>query len=363
MPDIIYWHAINCLSKIGPRRFSLLYSHFNTMEAAWKAGKSELSAAGIDTETARYIIDSRKKINPEALFAALSATKIRVVTIRDKIYPALLLTIADPPPVLYYRGALPNNNDFLIAVVGSRKHSSYGKRCTEVIVKDLAREGIKIVSGLAIGIDAIAHTACLENNTPTFGIVPGGVDKIYPACNSGLANRIIRCGGIISEFPPQSTPAPHAFHQRNRIISGLARGVVVIESGLKSGTRITAAHALEQNREVFAVPGNIFSVHSRGCNKLIQEGGAKLVASAEEIMDEFKSFVPRRNKLFPKTPARGSLTDTQQQIAVYLGRSGATIDKLVRLTKLETNVVLSNISEMEILGIINRSGNDYYLNI
>lgn len=228
------------------------------------------------------------------------------------------------------------------------------------IVSGLIYKGISIVSGFAIGIDTIAHQTCLDAHFPTWAVLPCGLDSIYPACNQRLVKRLLENGGgLISEYPLGSTAKPYSFQARNRIISGMSLGVVIIEAGLRSGTSITANHALDQNREVFAIPGDIFRSCSAGCNSLIQRGEAKLICDAEDVLIEFPDL-----KLEEKTRSVNkfsSLPLDQRLIIKCLSDSSAPIDKLTRLTKLETNVVLANLTELELNGLVRRSDDQYYV--
>ena len=374
MLEAVYCHAFNSIRDIGPGNLRLLYRHFNTMEAAWKASQEDLARSGITKIAIKKILAHRKKFRPEREFAHLTKTGIRTTTIGESTYPSLLRAIYDPPLILYWRGSIigsiagDNRENSPLAVVGSRKATAYGIRCVKKIVRELACAGIPVVSGLALGIDTAVHRICLECGGSTYAVLPCGIDSVYPATNRDLAKKIAANGGLTTEFPPTTVPAAHSFYQRNRLISGLCRGVIIIEAGVASGTRITARFALEQNREIFAVPGDIFSPYSAGPNTLIRNSEARLVVSAEDILAELPEYAAKNVSLESKelnekrqTLALVNLTEEQRQIAPYLAGLGASIDKLVRLTKLETNVVLAIISEMELTGIIEKSGNRYHL--
>lgn len=368
MLEAVYCHALNS-TGIGPGNLRSLYSHFNTMEAAWKANREDLTRSGITKLAIKKISEHRKTFRPEREFARLAATGIKTTAIGEKTYPTLLRNIYDPPLILYWRGSIIDGGKESnpLAVIGSRKATAYGIRCVKKIVRELICAGIPIVSGLALGIDTEVHRTCLDSGGSTYAVLPCGIDSVYPACNRALAKKIAATGGLTTEFPPGTAPAAHSFHQRNRLISGFCRGVIIIEAGVASGTRITARFALEQNREIFAVPGDIFSIQSAGPNSLIRNGEAKLITSAKDILAELPEYADRTASLESNKERRGlllaSLTDEQRQIALHLAGLGASFDKLVRLTKLETNVVLAAISEMELAGMVIRSGNQYHLNI
>ncbi len=356
-----YWNAINNIPCIGPARFNKLYRYFNTMEEAWKANFKKLLAAGLDQKSALKFIVYRKKINPAQKMEELKTRGIKMTILSNHDYPALLKEIPLPPAVLYYVGRLPKPREILIAVVGSRKFSSYGKHCVEKIAGDLTLRGIRIISGMAIGIDTLSHKICLKNGRATFAVLGCGLDQIYPASNQQLAQEIIQNGGLMSEYPPGFKVFKQNFYARNRIISGLSQGVVIIEAHLKSGTFITANHALDQNREVFAVPGEIFAQSSQGCHRLIQ-AGAKLVTSAQDILEEFRIPLPdgKENSSF-ESSVRKPRNKTQNKIMDFLSPQPIPIDKLIFLTKLETNVLLANLTEMELDGLVKKNGEEYYL--
>ncbi|MDD5295073.1 MAG: DNA-processing protein DprA, partial [Patescibacteria group bacterium] len=283
MENLKYWVALNKFQKFGPIRFKKLLKYFlpedGRLENAFRAGLPELLKAGVEENIAEEFIATRREIDPDRLIAKIIKEDIKIMAITDKSYPALLNEIYNPPPLIYYKGELDLKNDFTLAVVGTRKFTAYGEQITDYLVKDLAANGLTIASGLALGIDSLAHLATLATGGKTIAVLGSGLDRenIYPSQNRYLADKIIASGGaIMSELPLGTPPLRHNFPQRNRLISGLSLGTLVIEAGEKSGALITAAYALEQNREVFAVPGHIHSPVSAGPNKLIKEG-AKVV--------------------------------------------------------------------------------------
>lgn len=356
-----YWNAINNISCIGPARFNKLYSHFSTMKEAWEANSEQLLQSGLDGRTVSTFISSRNKIDPNEKIAKLNYYGIKMITIKSPNFPSLLKEIPRPPAILYYLGRLPKPSEILMAVVGSRKFSFYGKRCAEKIAGDLALRGIPIISGMALGIDTIAHRACLKNNQATFAVLGCGLDQVYPASNAQLAQAIIKNGGLISEYPLGYGALKQNFHARNRLISGLSHGVVIVEAHLRSGTFITANHALDQNREVFAIPGEIFSQSSKGCHQFIQNG-AKLITSAQDILEEFRIPSPQnKEKALEKSLKLKPANAIQEKIMEFLSPQPISIDKLVFLTKLEINVLLANLTEMEVNGLIKKTGEECYL--
>ena len=286
-PQSKYFNAFNLIEGIGPITFKKILNHFNHLSNAWSSNINEFNQIGLNKSVIEQIRIKRPKINPDWEMEKLLKENIDLITIQDKNYPKLLKEIYAPPALLYIKGNLEPNDKISIGIVGTRNPSSYGNQITPLITKDLSNFGLTIISGLAKGIDTLAHQATLNANGRTIAVLGTGIDKksIYPAINIQLAEEITHKGALISEFPIGTQPAAQNFPQRNRIISGLSLGVLVIEASEKSGSLITARNALEQNRDVFAIPGNVFSINSLGPNKLIKMG-AKLVSQANDIIEE-----------------------------------------------------------------------------
>jgi len=286
--DLKYWVAISHLPGIGPQRFAKLYSYFPSLEHAWQASLLDLKQAGLEDNIARNFLKNKADINPDQCLQKMNQEKIYVITIKDNQYPKLLKEIYSPPALLYCRGQFNHQFDNLaVAVVGTRRFTSYGRQATQKLVTDLAAQNISIVSGLALGIDTLAHQTALTQQGRTIAVLGCGLarEDIYPKVNQPLADQIVSNQGLLlSEYPIGTLPLKQHFPQRNRIVSGLCRGVVIIESPERSGSLITTTLALEQNREVFAVPGNIFYANSQGPHNLIKMG-AKLVSSADDILE------------------------------------------------------------------------------
>jgi len=281
--------------------------------------------------------------------------EIKTIAIKDKNYPKLLKEIKDPPKVLYVKGEiLPNENCF--AIVGTRRFSSYGKQVTLEIAADLAEAGLIIVSGLAPGIDTFSHQAVLEGNKRTIAVLGTGLDEksIYPQSNIGLAKKIIESGGcLISEYPPGTRGTQFTFPQRNRIISGISLGVLVIEAKEKSGALITADWAFKQGRKVFAIPGSIYSSNSRGCHILIKRG-AKLVENANDILKELNLPLKELSSFYKgETPEENLILETLKEEAFY-------IDKIIEKTGLPVATVASILAILEIKGKIRNLGGNVY---
>lgn len=277
-------------------------------------------------------------------------------TIEDEIYPESLKNIFVPPKKIYYKGNLDLLKDEkMIAVVGTRNCSEYGKICCENIVKKLTQAGVTIVSGLALGVDSIAHKECLENNGRTIAVIGTGVDIVYPASNIFLWKKIEENGLILSEFELGTKPFKQNFPQRNRIIAGLTRATIVIESKEKGGSLITADMALEYGRDIYAVPSNIFNENSKGCNNLIRDSRAKLLTSADEILEDYSWILVEENEKNLE-----NYTEIQKNILSALS-SEKTLDKLVQELNLQLGTILSEIMELEIAGMIKSLAGGKYI--
>lgn len=288
-PNAKYFNAFNLIENIGPIAFKKILSYFKSIDIAWKAGIDEFRKAGLNQKTIEEIKKRRCKIDPNHEMRRLEKEKIGLITIKDESYPRPLKEIYAPPMVLYVKGNFDLEKEPGLAVIGTRTPSYYGEKTTPLIISQLRKTNLTVVSGLAKGIDSLAHQSALKNKMKTIAVLGTGLDSesVYPRANKNLAQEISENGALISEFPIKTKPTPQNFPQRNRIISGLSLGVLVIESSEKSGTMITIKNAIEQNRDIFAVPGNINSENSKGPNYLIKKG-AKLVSGANDILEELK---------------------------------------------------------------------------
>ena len=282
-----YFNAFNLIDNIGPIAFKKILNYFGSLNIAWKSEINEFKQAGLNQFTIEQIRKQRPNINPDYEMERLEKEKIKIITIQDESYPKLLKEIYAPPAILYIRGSFKPSDKFSLGVVGTRKLSNYGQQITPKITSELSQSGLTIISGLAKGIDTIAHQAAIDNNGRTIAVLGSGIDSksVYPAINKYLAEKITENGAVISEFPINTKPLAQNFPQRNRIVSGLSLGILVIEAPEKSGAMITARNALEQNRDVFAIPGDILSNNSMGPNNLIKMG-AKLVTKTNDILEE-----------------------------------------------------------------------------
>ncbi len=284
-----------------------------------------------------------------------------VVTIFDEDYPIMLKEITLPPHILYCRGSINNIDNLSIAVVGSRKATSYGKWAAEKFTRELSELGVNIVSGLAAGIDAVSHKTALKSGAKTIGVIGCGIDVVYPKINEQLYNEIAeRDGAVITEYPFGMQPMPNNFHDRNRIISGLSHGVLVIEAQERSGTLITAGHAADQGREIFAVPGNIDSIYSKGTNALIRDG-AKITTTLNDIIEEIPMLKEKSAK--NKNIDLKSLSSDEMKIIECLLSGNNTVYEIAAKTGLDVPILLSFLTFLEMKGkIVQISGNRFALN-
>lgn len=355
--NIKYHVGFNRISGIGRVRLGQLEKYFNSLKAAWLAPARELKNAGLDENTVAAIVRQRDSVSPDTEMEKLSRLNIQTVSLYDEAYPARLKEIYDCPPLLYIKGTITASDDISLAVVGTRRATAYGKQVTEEIITELARNKVTIVSGLARGIDTAAHKAALEAGGRSIAVLGGGLDAIYPSENTALAAEITRNGAIISEYPVGSRPRPENFPRRNRILSGLSLGVLAIEAGEASGALITANLALEQNREVFAIPGNIFSPYSCGTNRLIQEG-AKMVTNYKDILEELNlTEIARQLEMREVLP----VTETEKLILDKLGTEPCHIDQLCRTSGLPAATVSGMLTMLEIKGLARQIGAQNYI--
>ncbi len=359
--ELKYFNALNLFPEIGAIRFKKLMAYFPTMADAWQAGENELRQAGLDEKLSQKIMGERDKIDPDKEFTKLTKKRISLITIKDEEYPKLLKEIYDPPAVLYIKGQIKPEDEFSLAIVGTRKPTPYGIQVAEELTHKLSTAGLTIVSGLAFGIDTISHKACLENNKRTIAVVGSGIDQqsVYPTANRNLAERISDNGAVISEYPIGTSAMPYHFPARNRIISGISLGTLVIEAAEKSGTFLTANHALGQNRQVFAVPGPIYSKYSVGPNNLIKMG-AKLVNDVQDILEELNlTNAPQYQE------ARKIIPDNKEEEIILEILSAANepihIDKIIIQAKLDSPVISATLSLMEIKGKVRNLGGMNYV--
>jgi DNA processing protein len=352
-----YWVGFSRVPGIGPVRLRVLLDHFGDVRQAWEASVATLQALGFDRRTIETFVTLRSKMNLAAELERVSKLGVTLLTWDSPNYPSLLRNIPDPPPVLYIKGKLLPRDEWGLAVVGTRRATVYGREATRSLVGGLAASGVTIVSGLAYGIDTFAHRTALEAGGRTIAVLGSGVDIIYPAENRKLAGLITSNGAVVSEYPLGTQPEGGNFPRRNRIISGLSLGVLVVEGSKRSGAMITADYAAEQGREIFAVPGNILSPKSAGPNQLIQQG-AKLVTTIGDILEELNLTM-----VTEQAEAREIIPDNETEAVLleHLSAEPIHVDELGRATGLPISQVASTLTLMELKGKIRQVGGMNYV--
>lgn len=355
--EIKYWVGFSFIPGIGRVRLNQLETYFGNLESAWNAPAPELKKARLDDTVVRAVVSWRPRLSLDDEMEKMERNGVQTLTWRDEKYPARLKEIYDYPPILYVKGEIIPADEWCLAVVGTRRATVYGKQVTEEIVSDLARNNITIVSGLARGIDTVAHEAALEAGGRTIAVSACGLDTIYPSENANLAKRIIENGAVISEYPLGTKPKPEYFPRRNRILSGMSLGTLVTEAGESSGALITADLALEQNRDVLAVPGSVFSPSSVGTNNLIKQG-AKLVQTCQDILEELNLRAVAQQLEFKEIiPA----SDTESLLLKKLSAEPSHIDEICAGSGLPVSTVSSTLAMMELKGLVKSAGSMKYI--
>jgi DNA processing protein len=350
--DIRFWLILRAIPGIGDIRFRYLIDQFGLPEAVLRASLSELSEVkGIDRKLAQVILEVQHKFDPEKEIALAKQDNVDIITYLDPEYPSHLKTIFDYPSLLYIQGKVLPEDTQAIAIIGSRRATTYGALTARKLAQDLVLGGVTIVSGFARGIDTEAHLGALGSHGRTIAVLGNGIDVCYPQENKVLRDKIIHAGSIISEFPMGTPPEAPNFPRRNRIISGLSLGVVIVEASDKSGALLTAEHALDQNRLVFAVPGNVTAATSRGTNKLIQQG-AKLVTDANDILVEIGLMLEQKPEQLKPTPAYDGLPIAQRKIIEILSAEPMHVDQITTSTQLAPAQLAQFLLELELKGFI-----------
>ena len=360
MSDPKFWIALSDVPDIGPVTAKKLLAIYKKPEAVFKAPYKELAnIRGIGPAKAKNIEGYSEWGKIDAQLKKLDATGIKIITFSNKDYPETLKNIEDAPIALYIKGTIQKEDRYAVAVVGSRKYSPYGKLAAEKLSSELSSMGFTIVSGMARGIDTLAHTAAINSGGRSIAVLGSGIDVPYPPENRGLMEKLAASGCVISEFPPGTLPERENFPKRNRIISGLSLGVLVVEATADSGSLITASCALEQGKEVFAVPGNINSANSKGTNELIKKG-AKLVQSAEDVIEELapilKGYIRTREK------ANIELSVEEKRLCDIMTAEPKHVDMLSRESKMPAQKVLGILLSLELNGIAKQAeGKKFFL--
>ncbi len=360
-PHHLYWIGFNLVKGVGPSRIRLLLGHFGSLDKAWAASRSELIDAGMSSKLAACIARLRIETDLDQVCRRLQEEGVCVVCWEDADYPRRLREIDQPPPVLYYRGKFSTEDMWAVAVVGTRRATSYGRQVAAELGAFLANNGVTVVSGLARGIDTIAHSAAMSAGGRTLGVLGCGVDYIYPPENRRLAIDMVESGRgmLISDYPVGTLPEGPNFPPRNRIISGLSLAVVVIEAGERSGALITANFALEQGREIFAVPGNITAPQSVGTNRLICNGAHPYIRPPDvlEILEWVRVVqYPERKRSVPDP-------GVEQSIYALLQTEAFHLDELSIKLALPVDKVSGSLTKMELKGLVRRTDGMKYISV
>jgi DNA processing protein len=357
LSDPRYWIGFNLVKGIGAVRLQALIDHFGDLQIAWRSAPQDLRAAGLSPKLVERFLDVRAGIDLDGLYSKLETQNVRVLTWEDEAYPTRLKEIDQPPPVLYLRGELLGEDSWAVAVVGTRRVTSYGRQITEEIASYLAQNGVTVVSGLARGVDAVAHQAALKAGGRTLAVLGSGVDRIYPPEHRALSEKIIQSGALLSDYALGTPPESSNFPPRNRIISGISRAVIVIEAGETSGALITAAFAAEQGREVFAVPGSILAPQSKGTNRLIQQGAHPLL-NAQDVLDTLDlAHISEHRTVRKVLPA----DETEAKLLNVLGPEPLHVDEIRNQTDLPIDKVSATLALMELKGIVRQVGGMHYV--
>lgn len=357
MDNTRFYLGFNLVNGIGPARLDRLIERCGSVAEAWRAGPGEMMAAGLDARSAQALIKAQRALDLDAELERAERAGVRLITREQPGYPRALAQIPAAPPLLYVKGRLEEVDDWSVAVVGTRSPTTYGREATRRLAGDLAGAGVTIVSGLAIGVDTVAHHAALAAGGRTIAVLASGLDQVYPERNRALAEQIVASGALISEFPIGTRPIPQLFPVRNRIISGLALATLVTEGGVQSGALITVRNALEQGRDVFAVPGPIFSPKSEGPNQLIRDG-AGLVMSAQDILEALNLSAAAAQQevqaALPEDPTEAALLE-------LVGYTPLHVDELRRQSGMPITVVSSTLAILELKGLVRQASAMQYV--
>ncbi len=352
-----YWVAFSLVKGIGAVRFQAILNFFGDPQIAWGAPSDALREAGLNDKVIENLIELRSSIDLDQIWEQLLAQGITILIQTDEDYPRRLQEIEQPPPVVYLKGKIETGDEWAVAVVGTRRVTAYGRQVAEEIAGTLARNGITVVSGLARGVDSIAHQAALDAGGRTIAVLGCGVDRIYPPENRRLAEQIIEHGSLVSDYAPGTPPEASNFPPRNRLISGLSLAVIVVEAGNTSGALITASFAADQGREVFAVPGNITSPGSKGTNRLIRDGAVPLL-NPEQVLEALElTMVAEQRTARVVLPADA----VEAQLFEALGHEPLHIDEIGTQTELPIEKVTATLALMELKGMVRQVGGMQYI--
>ena len=352
----LYWIGLNLVKGIGSVRFKLLLEHFGDAKRVWNAHADELRSVDVLPSVIDNLIEVRSTVSLEKVWDKIQNLEVTVLTWEDNNYPTLLRELSQSPPVLYIRGKILPQDDWAVAVVGTRRITHYGRQVTERIATKLAHAGVTLVSGLARGVDGVAHKIALESGGRTLAVLGCGVDIVYPPEHRSLSEKIIQQGAVISDYPLGTPPESSNFPPRNRIISGLSRATVIVEAGKRSGALITAGFAADQGREVFAVPGSVLAPQSRGTNRLIQDG-ARMLTDSQEILESLDM-----TRIVEQKDARIILpaNETETHLFNLLSHEPLHVDEIRNETNYNIELVTSTLALMELKGMVRQVGGMRY---
>jgi DNA processing protein len=357
MDDKKFWVGFNLIKGIGAVRMQALIAYFGNLEFAWMAAPAELAQAGLGLKTIERVVQARASVDLEKVWEKIEKQGIKILTWQDETYPQRLKEIDQPPPVLYVRGEYLPDDLFAVAIVGTRRATAYGRQITEELSSFLAANGLTVISGLARGVDAIAHQTSLKAGGRTIAVLGSGVDKIYPPEHRGLAEQVMQRGAILSDYALGTPPEASNFPPRNRIISGLSLAVVVVEAGETSGALITAEFAAEQGREVFAVPGSILAPQSKGTNKLIQNGALPLL-SVNDLMQALDITRVGEQKAARKIMPADAI---EAKLLMILTQEPIHVDEIRNQSELPIEKVSAALVLMELKGLVRQVGGMNYV--
>jgi DNA processing protein len=353
--ETAFWLAISRVPFIGPARVERLLQTFGSLSAAWAAPAEELRVA-LESRSLSELLAARSRIDPAGDLDRLRRLGISAVHPGHPSYPRLLAEISGRPSLLYVRGELAAADDTSVAIVGTRRATPYGRQAAERTAAELAQAGITVVSGLARGVDAAAHRAALEAGGRTIAVLGSGPDVIYPAEHRRLAEQILESGAILSEFPPGAKPDAQNFPARNRIVSGMTLGTLIVEAPARSGALITASFAADQGREVFVLPGSIFAQTSEGTNALLRDG-ARLVRDGADILED----LGLGGGGSVATQSQMVLDDNERRLYAALGKEARHIDELAEEAGLSAGAASALMLTMELKGLVRNHGAQYYV--
>jgi DNA processing protein len=355
-----YWVAFNLVKGIGAVRMRAVLDAFEgDLEAAWRAPGERLRAAGLSPRIVENLTAVRKRVDLAEYWDKIRKLGIRVITWNEDDYPRRLLEINQPPPVIYLRGTLTPEDGRAVAIVGTRRITAYGRQVSEDLATFLALNGVTVVSGLARGVDAVAHAAAVKAGGRSLAVMGCGVERIYPPEHRQLAEQLIAHGGLLSDYAPGTPPESANFPPRNRIISGLAMATVVVEAGEESGALITATFAGEQGREVFAVPGSILAPQSRGCNRLIAEGAHPLL-TPQDVLDVLKLD---GREVPPPAMLALPADEIEARLLQVVGSQPLHVDDIRAQSGLPIEKVTAALAIMELKGMVKQVGGMHYVGV